>query len=282
MKGKKWLNLLLYSNIFVSLCAAAITAETYLLAHLEINFLYIFFVFSCTLVFYNFPSLFFAEDAFSANQSERHKWILGNRKFLIISFALSLISAFITSFFFPLKFILLLVPTSLLAFAYFFPQTHLRNITGLKTIIVAFVWTMIAVFYPLLLSSDLELANFLRKMSGILILQNFLFIFPLCVIYNVRDIESDKKAGVRTIPVVYGVKTTVIISLLSLVLFSSVVMLSPFLLEERTGLLLSAVPTGVLLWFASEKRADYYYSLWIDGMIILQTGLVFGIKFLNN
>lgn len=91
--------------------------------------------------------------------------------------------------------------------------------------------------------------------------------------------EIDRKVGVKTIPVVYGVKATIVICFVSLILFSAVVTLAPALQEERAGLLLSVVPTAVLLLFASEKRSDYYYSLWIDGMILLQAGLAVGISF---
>jgi hypothetical protein len=40
-------------------------------------------------------------------------------------------------------------------------------------------------------------------------------------------------------------------------------------------LLLSALPATGLMIFATEKRGDYYYTLWVDGMILLQAVFLF-------
>ncbi|MBI4945887.1 MAG: UbiA family prenyltransferase [Bacteroidetes bacterium] len=268
MKNKKWIDFLLYSNIFISICAATITTETYLLIHSEINWLYIAFVFFSTLFLYDFPSLYFAEEAFSANQSERHKWILENRNTLIGFSAISFLVISITVFFFPLKFILLMIPNAVLAFAYFFPQTRLRSITGLKAAVVAVVWTMVTYVYPLLLC-PLTCGESWRGVS-----ERFLFMLPLCIIFNVRDIEADRIAGVRTIPVVYGTRATIIICLISLLLFSILVFFHRRGSAETMALIASAIVSAILILKSSHNKHDYFYSFWIDGMIILQAGLV--------
>ncbi|TAL61398.1 MAG: hypothetical protein EPN85_04940 [Bacteroidetes bacterium] len=276
MKIKKWIDFLLYSNIFISVCAAGLTAETYRFVHSQINLGYIVFVFASTLALYNFPV--FIQTNFSPEQSERHMWVFENKKMLIVLFVLAVIASGIFVFFFSLKFILCFVPVAGTAFAYFLPL-HLRSITGLKAGIVALVWTCVTVVFPLLLIFDFNLADTFSNENSVLLLQNFLFIFPLCLIFNVRDIEADRQTGLKTLPVIYGTRATIVICLIFFVFFSMLVALSSSLREDRGVLLISATATAALILFASEKRSEYYYSLWVDGMILLQVGLVVGIKF---
>lgn len=273
MKIQKWIDYFLYSNIFISLCAAAITAETYLLVHFPINWLYISFTFFSTMVFYGFPSLLFPKEAFSANQSERHKWIIENRKALVALSILAFVAVAINIFFFPVKFILWMTPNAIVAFAYFFPQTRLRSITGLKAAIVAFVWTMVTYVYPFLLDPLQSGGNW----NGVA--ERFFYMLPLCIIFNVRDVEADRTAGVRTIPVVYGVRATIMICLFSLFLFSALAISDRGFSLETIALIISAIASGILILKASENRNDYFYSFWIDGMILLQAGLLFLLMF---
>jgi len=277
VKIKKQIDFLLYSNIFISICAAAITAETYFLVHSEINCLYISFVFFSTLFLYDFPSLYFAEEAFSANQSERHKWNIENRNILIVLSAISCVVLATTVFFLPLKFILWLLPNAVLAFAYFFPQTRLRSITGLKAAVVAIVWVMTTAFYPALLSSvsNAETGTVFTNSNIFLFTERFLFMLPLCVIFNVRDIEADRIAGVRTIPVIYGLRPTIIICLISLLLFSALVFFNRRFSAEAIALIISAIVSEILILKSSANKNDYFYSLWTDGMILLQALMVY-------
>lgn len=274
---KNALDALLYSNIFISICAAAMSIATYLLTQRPIHWMYIAFVFCATFLLYNFPV--FVGEGFSAGYSERHFWILRSKKPLAVLSAGALIVTAVIAFHFPFKFLLAFIPITIPAFAYFFPQTHLRSVTGSKSFVVAIVWTGMTVIYPMLLMSDVGLARALTLENALIVVQNFLFMLPLCIIFNVRDIDYDRSVGVKTLPVVYGVKKTIAICILSLTLFTAVALAFPTFDAARTGLLLSAICTAVLILQASESRSDYYYSLWIDGMILLQALLLFLFNF---
>lgn len=267
------LDLFLYSNLFISVCAAAMTAETHLLMHSAINWIYVAFVFSSTLALYNFPVLL--PSSFSSEVSGRHDWVCINRKLLVVLFVAGSAVSSVLIFFFPFRFILWFLPVTLLALAYFFPQTRLRGITILKTGVVAFVWTCMTAVLPLLLVSGLQLPRSLMTVDGTIVLQNFLFILPLCLIFNVRDIGADREAGIRTIPVLYGVPVTVFVCTIFFAAFAVLVILAPTLGEFRNGLLISGVLSAGLVTFAATGRGEYYYSLWVDGMILLQAVLLF-------
>ena len=251
------------------------TAETYLLSRCNYNWPYIGFVFFSTLVLYDFPSLFFARHAFSENESERHKWIIEHKRTLAAASVTGLAGTATTLFFFPLKFIFSFAPVTIIAFAYFFPQTHLRSIAGLKAAVVTVVWTSVTCYYPLLIQSDFKMLHAFGEGKDILLLQNFLFIFPLSIIFNVRDIETDEKAGVKTIPVLFGARNTVIICICCLFLFATVVMCYWGISRHGLALTASAIISLLFILRASPARADYYYSLWLDGMILLQAGMVY-------
>ena len=270
VKIKGWAEFFLYSSVFISVCAAAITAETYLLIYFPINWHYVAFVFFSTLVLYNFPVFF--EKNYSAGESERVRWIAENKKLLAGISGTALVAAVILIFFFPFKFILFFAPIAGVAFAYFFPQTHLRSITGLKAGIVAFVWTCVAAIYPQLILSDFNFSFGNRE--GTIILLNFIFLFPLSVIFNVRDIEADRKAGVKTFPLMYGVKNTIVICLLALLIFSALVVFSSFATPIKISFLLAAATAAILISAATENRSDHFYVFWIDGLLLLQALLV--------
>lgn len=97
---KSILDFFLFSNIFISLCAAAMAAETFFLFQSGINWIYVIFVFSSTMVLYNFPV--FTEANFQPEYSPRHRWISENRKTLLILSILGSIPVGISVFFFVL------------------------------------------------------------------------------------------------------------------------------------------------------------------------------------
>ncbi len=270
MTIKKWINFLLYSNIFISICAAALTVETYLLVHSKIDPEYVFFSFFSTLVFYGLPSMFFAKEVFSENEAGRIKWIHENKNIIAVSLLFGIIGTAITLFFFPLKFMVGFAPIALLAFAYFVPQTGIRRVMGVKAGIVAVVWTSVTAIYPLIVITGYDFLSVLKGANGIIVLQNFLFVFPLCVIYNVRDIDADNIAGVRTFPSIYGLRITIAICIASLLLFSFVVFYFWNFSATAFLLFLPALISAILIMQAGKEKHDYYYSFLIDGMMLLK------------
>ncbi len=270
---KRSLELLLYSNIFISACAGAFTVETYLLLHEPVDWLYVSFIAASTLAFYDLPSLFFARHAFSGNESERLAWIRSHRKTLAALLAAGLAADAMLVFFFPLQLVLCFLPVAAIAFAYFIPQTHLRKIAGLKAGVITLVWVAATTFYPLLMLHGYA-ANEALTTHAPLLVQNFLFILPLCIVFNVRDMEADRAAGVKTIPLLCGLRATKWICIFFLMAFIVVVIACCNFSRASLALIASAAVTAGLTLNASPERNDHYYSFWIDGMILLQAVLV--------
>jgi len=266
MKWQKiFLDFFLYSNLFISLCASALTVETYLLLYSEINWLYAGFIFSSSIVLYNSPCLFLAGEE---KHSERHRWIFANKKIIWLISLPALIATGVFIFFVPLKLILWFAPVAVLSFAYFLPIPNLRAIPIVKAVVVALVWTCITYCFPMMFSP-------LSSGRGAGGEARFFFLLALAIAFNIRDIEVDRKAGIKTFPVLFGIHKTKIACVFFLMICCVLTIYTSYKEEIKSGLLLSVVAAAVLILFASEKRSEYFYSLWMDGMILLQLLLVF-------
>src|SRR6478609_10415189 len=101
-------------------------------------------------------------------------------------------------------------------------------------------------------------------------MERFLFIFSLALLFDIRDIELDKKAKVVTIPGILGIKYAIGIPKLLVIVF---VLLS-FLCEGFNYITIGRLLLAVLTLFFIEKtktqRKDLFYMLGIDGLMILQ------------
>ena len=168
--------------------------------------------------------------------------------------------------------IFLLLCLLISCFAYFISigtWQGLRALPGVKGTMLAFAWAMVTVAFPLINqwkgSTDFNL-----------LLQRFLFMLAICIIYNLRDVDADRKHGVVTIASIAGEGKTKMISGFCLLLF-----VISFLLHEHknysiTPLIWSAAITAVAISKAKINGNVFYYRYIIDGCMMLQSILVMG------
>jgi 4-hydroxybenzoate polyprenyltransferase len=209
--------------------------------------------------------------------SERKKWIFSHRKLLlgVAVFSGIMVLALYAQlyrqvpfwFFIPFFFISVFYSVPVLPTAKGF--IPLRDVPLLKVFLVALVWSGLTVLLPLLVSgTEIGVTEIYR-----FLLRRFLFIFALTLLFDIRDVEKDKRTGTITFPGKFGVPFTRIISLAALVIF---IFLS--VMQEsgnvEISLVLSAVFSGIVVAFSEEKRADYYFAGLADGMMLLQFLLV--------
>jgi 4-hydroxybenzoate polyprenyltransferase len=65
---------------------------------------------------------------------------------------------------------------------------------------------MSCVLLPVLEAQDLHLADISMRDITLMIAKRFLFIFALAIPFDIRDLFSDRQAGLKTIPVAWGEK----------------------------------------------------------------------------
>jgi len=280
------IHFLVYSNIFIALCASAYTSKTSLLLYGNKGSLLVnTFVFSATLLFYCFHRMnkmkFLTSDE---NKEDRNNWMSSHKTIYYVFIAISFIALLVESIFMPLRTWIVFIPPALLGLGYTFPviptatgRKRLRDIYWLKTFWIAFAFAWLTTLLPVL---------FIQPLSAILqppVIFTFcrclLFIFAICVPFDIRDMNFDTKKGVHTLPVMAGARTSVYMAVTLLLFFISLICIQflYFNLEIRyaSALFISAFLTIVLLGFTNSKRPALFYPLLFDGAMLVQWLLVF-------
>ena len=167
--------------------------------------------------------------------------------------------------------ILIILGLGLLTFLYtipFFPKNYiekntknLRAISGLKIYIIAMVWAVTVVLFPLVE------ANYTIDNDVIItLLQRFLFVIIVMLPFEIRDMKNDS-LKLLTIPQQIGVKRTKQIGIVLLLVF--------FMLEYlKDELVLNSVYTlGVvtlitllLLIGSRVNQGKYYSAFWVESI----------------
>jgi 4-hydroxybenzoate polyprenyltransferase len=174
---------------------------------------------------------------------------------------------------------ILLIFLAVLSFAYGLPlfslgdkKFGLRNIPGLKLLLITLVWTMSIVLLPVLEAQAAHLATISLRDTTILIAKRFLFIGALAIPFDIRDLFEDKQLGLKTIAVAWGEKNAYLFC--QALLAGYVILL--FLFKNKGfdtdffALALSIVLTGWLIFRSKWEKNEYYYFFFLDGVLILQ------------
>jgi 4-hydroxybenzoate polyprenyltransferase len=141
--------------------------------------------------------------------------------------------------------------------------------------IIAFCWAIMAVQIPLNEAS-------ITLSAGIMTIEFLsvaLFIFALCIPFEIRDIQLEFSRGIKTIPVVYGIRVAKTSGFLALLIsmFLQIYKFSQDLFSAYTliALMISLFITMLIVLLSAEKPSDMYCKFFVDGIMILQFILVF-------
>lgn len=208
----------------------------------------------------------------------RHEWA---RKNLWLGRSIPILAAIagcLLAFWAPLGAVLLLLPAGGLSLSYSLPVfpvkgrwLRLRDLPGAKVFIIAAVVAYVTVFIPLIGSGGHWVAIF--QNMGPWWLHRFLFILAITIPFDIRDYNLDLSAGLKTIPTSLGLTGAKVMASLALVGFA--VLSWGFYLDGELPawpFLLSASVVFPLILLAHPKRSEYYYSLLLEGSMVLQWG----------
>ena len=143
-----------------------------------------------------------------------------------------------------------------------------------KALILAGVWTTTTTYLPLV-DRPLPPTAF-----ALLLARRFLFIFTLCIAFDVRDRLADAKAGIRTLPVRLGVARSYVLMRVTLLAFVALVVCGPTVSTAGTAgpidvaMIASAIATWIAIEAARRARPNWFYLGFVDGMMLLQATLV--------
>lgn len=214
-KIKSLFSFLMASSLFLSIGGFLKAYYSFLLFGAIINWDLLLATFLVVFAVYCMNKLTDKEED-AVNSPERVSFIIGKEKILGFMVAFSYVTAVILGF---LKSIfavfILLVPlcAGIIYSIQISPKIpRLKDILGVKNVITALSWAVGTTFLPLI--------N-LNEISLLFVISIFYFFFVKSfvntVIFDVKDIEGDKKNGIITIPVKIGkLKTKNLLSILTL------------------------------------------------------------------
>ncbi|MCQ6961459.1 UbiA family prenyltransferase [Mucilaginibacter aquariorum] len=279
---------LLFSNIFMSLCAVAQALVTFRLIDSKPVYTVIGLLFTSTLGIYNFSILLSKPKYPEKSPYRRVRWFFAHYRLMVTFTLISLLSLIPLFFLLSMESRILLVFLSVLSFCYSLPlftlgdqKFGLRNIPGLKTFLITLVWTLSTVLLPVLEAQDLHLTDIAMRDVTIMIAKRFLLIFALAIPFDIRDLFSDRQAGLKTIPVAWGEKNAYLFC--QFLLAGYIVLL--FLLRNNGfnvdffALTATAILMGWLIFKSKWERDEYYYFFYLDGVLILQYVILIGFGF---
>jgi 4-hydroxybenzoate polyprenyltransferase len=274
------LNILLYSNIYIALCAVAMTLQTCLLLQLQLRPLIplLVLIFCATLIIYALHRLVSLTKVQAVKVGTRF-WLIASYKgflrFLIVA------SSFVCSvclLFLNYGVQVVLIPATIISIAYVFPfigqqKRRLRDYNYLKIFLIALIWSLVTVALPILESQS----SFAAQEFG-MVSERFLFIFIITLPFDIRDLDIDRRNAVQTIPALIGQKATFYLGLSCLIFWVFIVyLLYPFVVF--LPLLLTAFVTLFFIKYASQQQHDYFFTAGVDGLMLLQFILIYGCMF---
>jgi 1,4-dihydroxy-2-naphthoate octaprenyltransferase len=161
---------------------------------------------------------------------------------------------------------------AVLSFAYSLPILPLKNKRRLKDfgwvkiLVLTLVWTIVTSVLPMLYW-DVSLSAYPFE-----ILIRFVFLFTLCVAFDIRDMQTDLEAGIATLPNLIGVKNSYRLMDVALVLFVllSIIQYIRYPIAGRlAGEVITALATKLVINHSKTHSSDRVYLGLVDGMMLL-------------
>ena len=263
------LHFILSHSIFIAFCAVAMCFQTTTILHLQNDMWLLGFVFFATLSSYNaywlfsnkiFGSVFYQQMFF---KKERLK---------ILLIAIYITGLFICYYHSALS-INLIWPAVILNILYIVPLLPIkalrftRRIGFFKTTLLSFTWMYVTGFLPLQKSFFL-----VTDFETVLLINRFLFMLLLCVVFDNRDVAVDKIKGLHNI--VTDIKPAAVklfVLLLFILLVGSVFLLQYLGLDllQTFALIISAIAAGYFFYLSLQKKRSYFfYYFFVDGLML--------------
>ncbi len=274
-----FIRLIVFSNFFVSLCVAALTYRTFLYFNFPPSNALLVLVFSATYFIYNFQRLvrMNQKEIDEANIGFRMQWVYRNKKPILFTIVFAAIILGVSLFYLNIKTILALAIMGFFSVVYvvrFIPYHNkwlaLRDIPFLKIFVIAFVWTLVTGLLPLISSKDVNQINLFHILF---LSKQFLFVVAITIPFDIRDMKYDVEKGIKTFPLIVGVKITLVLGMLLLLGFVAISSYEFLVFQSITLRLwiaeIIAILLVMVLLLLSKKQPELFYSFIIEGTSLL-------------
>jgi 4-hydroxybenzoate polyprenyltransferase len=264
--------------LFIAVCAVLMVYQTCLLFSVRFSFLLAGFVFSGSVCSYNFH--WYLTPPHVEQPTEKEVWNISNRKIHFLLFIVGLIGSGIFTFLLIEHWFWLGV-TAFVTFLYSAPKishpvfSHLKKVAVGKTIFLAFAWMHVTTLLPLVIEIKILTMDHIW-----FVINRFFYIYAICILFDYRDVEEDRKAGIRSM-ITYlsekGVNTLFWGSIVA-VLGTLIFLVDYLPITEVIALLVPVIILSLLYYPAKKNFSDYLYYFVLDGLMMLSTPLLLLIK----
>ena len=252
---------LINGNIFVSFCVLSLALSSEILLG-SYNYKISKFVFFATIFTYNFQRIVRVG---KLQSHVRTDWLKKN-KFLI--YLIMIIGAVMSLYLFSdfkTNTQIAIIFSGILSVSYPF---GLRKIPFSKIFIISLVWTTSTMLLLVLEENSIPL----NINTYLHLICRFLFVFAICIPFDIRDIKYDN-IKLKTIPIIVGVSKSKLISFISLfsIVIISIVQFWNYKLsiEFLIAIILSCIVSSIFISKSDEKKSDFFFSFWIESLSIL-------------
>jgi 4-hydroxybenzoate polyprenyltransferase len=256
--------------VFIAICAFAQVMLVHQLFSIPFNFAnnsYLVFVLLSTFLQYN------VQRGYMINQTnaheERSQWLMRYKKTLLYSVGASLIIVMFLCNNLSWTSIGIMVGAEIISTLYYLQPFNLRKHGYIKPFLISSVWVISCSLVPLIEN------KLLTSQSTWFLVSQFCFISVLCLLFDIKDGESDYLSGVNTYVNKFGVTTTKIICFvlmcIGFITFYKFNPTGPYLIAS---LVLRLLVASTIL-YTNDKRHSFYYYLWVDGLLIIQALLFY-------
>jgi len=206
----------------------------------------------------------------SDTRSVRHHWCMTHEEWLRAHLGAGAVITIATFLLLPRQVLYVLVPSAVITLLYVSPLlkgVRLREIGPVKIIWVATVWSAVTVVLPWSVAINDCGIGHLASMT----VERWLFIFAICLPFDIRDMRNDRAKGIRTLPLILGIQRAKVIACVAIITSMLLTFhrydwdVTPVTLAYSFALLL----TSALIVRSSDGRHEMYYSFWMEGTMIL-------------
>jgi 4-hydroxybenzoate polyprenyltransferase len=265
----------IYSNLFMAACSVLMVNQTYsFVLQNSPNTFFLAFVFFATMCSYSFHWWLTSE---SLVASPRITWVKKYKTVHLVFFFIGLAGAGILFFYlFPWWYWLSL--SAVITFLYSAPKVPhpffraLRKVAVGKTIFLSLVWTYVTAILPVIINgSSWNVAIVLY------IFNRFFFIYAICIMFDFRDRQDDKAAGIRSMVTWFsekGVNRLFYLSLIISDICALLLRLYGFSWISIIVLIIPAIIAQIIYNYAKTNFSDILYYFILDGLMMFSALLM--------
>jgi 4-hydroxybenzoate polyprenyltransferase len=267
---QRFCDFFLFSSLYIALCAVVMLYQTdHLLLQSTPPVGLVSFVFFSTICSYNFHWYLTPH---SVTSSQRIRWAQTHKGWHLFLYFLGLLGSAVC--FFSIKeHWLALAFAAFVTFLYSapkLPQTFFKSLKKIaigKTLFLSFVWMYVTTVLPIIVAGVGWKTEYLP-----FVLNRFFLIYAICILFDYRDREDDRKDGVRSMITFFNEKSINGIFIACILLFTGSTLSLIYFGHSNIEIALLLIPgliTAALYNYAKRNFSDYLYYIVLDGLMCL-------------